>query len=554
MKHLKTRAFYAVAVLCIVLCSCGSADKNALPVPTDAAIVMHINTKSLTSKLTMEDLRNTNWYKMQGSPGEQVFRDLMQNPDTTGIDLKEDMAFFVRRLKNNQGYFAFTGRIKNAATFEAFNKKAAGNSATAVTKDGEVSSMSVNERALVSWKGDKFVYVIDAATPSFDPNRLAFPGSGTDSVSLDDTSSVYFGDTTSYEATLPPPGDLKGYARNLFNLKGDSLLIEDSRYADLLKQDGDMHLWSNAEHTLGSDAPGFLSMLKLEKYLKGSVTASTLSFENGKMVMRAKVYSNKEMTELFKKYESNDLNAGLIGRIPSDNVAAVIAMNYKPEGLKAFLQLGGLDGMVNGFLGEAGITLDDFVAANKGDLLVAVTDPRVEQYTIDMGDGSEKFTGTKPNANFVFVTTIGNKAAFDKLVTIGKKFNERQTADTSVFYNMNNELFVCGSSQQMVDQYLQGGKKDFAFASKITDHPFGLYVDLQKFIRGFASTAQDTSSQNIANASLAMWQDIVVTGGEFKDGGIVQDLEINLVDKNTNSLKQLNQYFDKIASTPKRGF
>ncbi|HMF71139.1 MAG TPA: hypothetical protein VK616_06670 [Flavitalea sp.] len=48
-----------------------------------------------------------------------------------------------------------------------------------------------------------------------------------------------------------------------------------------------------------------------------------------------------------------------------------------------------------------------------------------------------------------------------------------------------------------------------------------------------------------------MWQDILITGGKVKNGAMNYDVEINLVDKNVNSLKQLNQYFDKLSLAKK---
>jgi len=44
-----------------------------------------------------------------------------------------------------------------------------------------------------------------------------------------------------------------------------------------------------------------------------------------------------------------------------------------------------------------------------------------------------------------------------------------------------------------------------------------------------------------------MWNNVYITGGEYKDGGIVTNGEVNFRDKNTNSLKQLNKYFDDIS-------
>lgn len=37
-----------------------------------------------------------------------------------------------------------------------------------------------------------------------------------------------------------------------------------------------------------------------------------------------------------------------------------------------------------------------------------------------------------------------------------------------------------------------------------------------------------------------MWDDVYMKGGSYSGGGITQTMEINLIDKNTNSLKQLN--------------
>jgi hypothetical protein len=58
-------------------------------------------------------------------------------------------------------------------------------------------------------------------------------------------------------------------------------------------------------------------------------------------------------------------------------------------------------------------------------------------------------------------------------------------------------------------------------------------------------------------ASVNMWQDAIATGGAYKDKALDFEFEINLVDKNTNSLKQLNQYINtmyKIQAEKKKRF
>jgi len=46
--------------------------------------------------------------------------------------------------------------------------------------------------------------------------------------------------------------------------------------------------------------------------------------------------------------------------------------------------------------------------------------------------------------------------------------------------------------------------------------------------------------------------DVVISGGQFKDGGLVQHVEVNLMDKNSNSLKQLNNYLSDMAVLAKK--
>ncbi len=551
MKSRVLFTLYSALALTVLLYSCSSTDKNALPVPKDAAFVLHLNAKSLTSKLTWDEIKQTSWFQEgQASANDSFIKQLLNDPETSGIDTKDDLVFFAKRLNNEEGFAVLAGRVKDAAAFEAFNKKMSTGGAATAVKEGDITVMSVNKKALASWSGNKFVYVIDMNTPKMDWNKL-----DTSAMTFDSSGNIVSPPVKDEEVYETSPADLKGYATRLFKMTGDSLLVSDSRYSDLLKKDADMHLWSSAEHAYGGGLPfGMLSMLKLDNYFKNSVSTATLNFENGKIVLNGKSFSNEQMTNLMKKYQGKNINTDLIQRIPSDTVLGVLVMNYPPEGLKEFLKLGGLDGMANNFLGEVGLTLDDFISANKGDMMIAVTNFGWQERKIEMGEGAEPFVTRRPEPQIIFANAIGNKASFDKLVGVGKKFGEGMNSGDKqfVFYNMNNDLFVMGTSQQLVDDYLKGGNKSFAFTSKIKDHPFGMYVDLQKVMaRSF--NVKDSAAKRTYDASLAMWEDVVITGGEFSDGGIEQHLEINLVDKNTNSLKQLNQYADKMH-TPKKGF
>jgi hypothetical protein len=150
--------------------------------------------------------------------------------------------------------------------------------------------------------------------------------------------------------------------------------------------------------------------------------------------------------------------------------------------------------------------------------------------------------------------TVNQKDPFEKLTGIAQKMSEAGELPPGLVYKINNDLFVAGTSAPMVDQYLSGGKKDFAFLSKISGHPFVFYLDVNKLITTFNEQVKDSGTIGVYQASVEMWKDVIVTGGEFKDGAVEQNAEVNLVDQNTNSLQQLNAYIEKLASTKKKPF
>src|SRR4030095_9078303 len=139
---------------------------------------------------------------------------------------------------------------------------------------------------------------------------------------------------------------------------------------------------------------------------EGNVSATSLNFEDGKIAMKTKQYYGEEMQKLLSRYPARPLSADVINRLPSQNVVGMIALNYPPEGLKEFLKVTGLDGMANGFLGRIGYSIDEFVKANKGELLLAVSDLAIitKEKTTDMGEGQPpyKYSTTQPDMKVLF--------------------------------------------------------------------------------------------------------------------------------------------------------
>jgi hypothetical protein len=518
------------------MASCGHSAKTSIVVPKEATIVVDINAASLSSKIAWQDIKNDEWYKdaYEHAP-DSLSKKILDNPDNSGVDRNSDIAWFLAK-RGNANYMVFQASLKDQAAFEAFYKKASDNKPT--TKDGDINYGHPDHHTVMAWNTKRVFCVTQA--PNFNFAKKFNFGGG----------------SRSYEEPYSFTEDsLQSITKELMNLKEEDNLGTDGRFADLLSETGDVHIWTNTGGYLGSMTGGgkFLSMLKLDDLLEDNAGAATLSFDNGKISIKSKHYYNKKLLDILKKYPPAPVTADIINRIPSDNVAAIFAMDYNPDAIKEILTMIGLDGIVNSGLGEVNSSLDEFAKANKGNIVFAVTDVRwVSNKDTSTTPGAFSHMGDHPDANFFFATSINDNAAFNKLITTAesKAGDEIDRIKNKVTYKVANNWFAVGNSSDEVNQFLAGsnGKKQ-AFTDMIAGGTFGGYIDFQKALKPFAEPASRSAEDKGAyDLTVGMWQDVVIKKSGVSNGTVNGEITINLVDKNTNSLKQLNTYFSKIAT------
>lgn len=526
---LKLTSLALLATLVIVFASCST--KANVPVPEDAAIVIHIDGASLSSKLPWEEIKKSEWFNIANQEiKDDLAKKILDNPDESGVDIKSD-AYIFMKTRGRGGYAAVICGIKDEKKFEAFMGKV--REGDKVEKK-EGLSVIADHSTVLTWNDKRLVFIAD--NPDINSGASMMGNSG---------KSRRF-DTDS----------LLKFAKEVYDLKGSKSLASNSKFASLMKEEGDVHFWMNAGSLYSNALPAMLAITKASLLFEGNISAATISFDNGKITTKGRSYYNKELAAVYKKYSMKNMDEDMLKSIPAGDVAAVIAMNYPPEGVKEFISLLGVDGLVNMFMAEAGFSVDDFVKANKGDLLLSVSDFSVgeKEKTMTMYDGTQHtYKSAQPDAKILFTTSVADKPSFEKLMTILKEkiSQEAGASATEVMnkipYLLKDNWFIAGNDSSSVHSF-GAAKTDHSFISKIKGHPMGGFLDIQKFISGSKpSFAGDSTATLIADQSLKVWQDIVFHGGEFKDGGTDSYIEINMVDKNTNSLKQLNSYLGFIA-------
>ena len=523
--------FMAAVMAVFLLASCSSkTNKEGRYIPKQAAVVMHINGESLNTKLPWDEIKsNALFQKMYADSTIPAFaKKVLDNPENSGINIKTDMVVFGQK-DSIGGFIVFSGTIKDAEKFRLFNLEMTGGGSEA--KDGDNSYVS-KAPMCVGWNKEKFVYIVDA--PQLNPS----------------IRSRHYMDTT---FTAPQPRDMGAACRSIFALKEDNSLSNDERFSEMVKTKGDLHFWINSEEIQKGMSTGeALPMMKLDKLYEGNVTTATANFDNGKITIDAKSYAGKELKELYKKYSGSKFSEEMIKRLPMKDIAGVFAMNFKPEGINELLKLTGMDAMANIGLSFLGFTVDDFIRANKGDILIAVSDFKMttDSITKYITGKEERRLDSSYTPDVLFSASIGDKSSFERLINAGKKLSGEKDMKVPVTYNMNEKYFAIGNSKEGVEKYIAGGSESkFDFLSNMGSGPIGGYINIQYILKAMQNEmhTEDSSDVEMYNASLKMWDNAYLKGGNYSDGGITQTFEINLMDKTTNSLKQLNQYFGKIG-------
>ena len=186
----------------LFLSSCNKTNKEGRYIPANAAFVVHLNGKSLDSKLPWEEIRQNELFKevYADSSVPAIVKSVMDSPENTGIDVKTDLLIFVIK-DSSGGYVAVEGTVKDAAKFKQFNNSLNKTPAVETEKDGIHFLASDNITA--SWKEEKFVMVMDA------------PG-----LNSMNKMNRYYDDSTSV-TTDAIKKDLNAIATQIFALKED---------------------------------------------------------------------------------------------------------------------------------------------------------------------------------------------------------------------------------------------------------------------------------------------------------------------------------------------
>ncbi|GAA3947050.1 DUF4836 family protein [Chitinophaga oryziterrae] len=533
----------------VVFSACSKLPEQSKYIPKTAGVVLNINSKEISKKLitngiTMDKLFTAVQEKDTANAAAKAWKDA----ENSGVDLQSNFFLSVVFNSSQQSYVSMTGGLKDATKFEAYLKKNIANYSLKTKKDFQYV-WEEDQHAVIGWNKETVIYVkgIDA-----DKLKSGMPGGaapaypGTDAEAVDSAvaapARVVTSVASAEEDTWVAETD------HLFHLKKEETAGTIEAFKDLLKGDADVSVYMNPEPIYSTQATMIPANLK--EIISGSYYTGAVNFDKGKIVMEGSSYVGKELAAIYKKYGTQEADLDMLEKYPSSNITGFLVYGFDFRMLGDIIKSTGMDGIVNMTLHSSGLTMDDILAAFKGQMVFVASDFAVSKKP---NPYFPEDSITNPSAKWIFAMKVGDKTAFNKVMAspmLGGMFTKQgdhyvmtQQMPGVPSVSITDKLVTVASDNDVLTQYLDGKSKagglDNSFVSKIKGNPLGGYVNVEKIVNNIPDEEVPADGKELAVQFKNLLKDATILSEKF-DGKVQRShMVLNFKNENENSLVQL---------------
>jgi len=527
---MKTACRYGTFLLLVVVLvtSCSKAPKQTQYIPKDASAIFSINPKQLFDKLNNNHV-NVDSIMKSAMANDTTMRWTMDDIKNSGINMDDDVYMFVQQagsiMSGQSNVIGFVGAMHSTSDFEAFLKKKL--STVQIQKANDYSYANLKNGFVAGWN-DNAALIVDATGT----NMANGENSGANFGASQKALTTYF--TQKEDASIASVDAFKGAAKE----KADMLLFTSSNSA------------LNTMPVLG--------MSKASDLLKDMYSVNTINFEDGKVVMDSKAYTNKMLADTLKAYAGPKVDMDMVDHYPGA-VNGFALFSFNPKLLTAIMNIAGVTAMANQNLQQMGFTVDDVIRAFKGDFAVIFSNFGVVEKT---DPDYPQYKAKQPTAKLLVNAAIGDKAAYDKVVSaLAAKgimvqqngqyvFKEIAEGRSDGFVmNTDGKNLLVASDAALLQQYKGGtGKVNLppGIADKARGNAVAFYADIASMLNAIPP---DTTDQAMINSARQTFKNAIITGENISGNTITGHMEVNLVNDKENSLATLTRYFGTLANT-----
>lgn len=354
---------------------------------------------------------------------------------------------------------------------------------------------------------------------------------------------------------------LKAEVSSYYALKEDESLASVNLFTNLFREKADGYAFTSSNSYLGMLNMMPIQLPKLEEFVKDNYSASTLTFEDGKILAKTTNYPNELLSALCKQYPSPSVNLSLVDHFPTQHINGFLLFAFNPEIISGLLKQMEVEGMANNLLQKSGLSTEDFYKAMKGDIAVIVSDIGMKQPEPQNKTDELSMTRSKPSYKMIVNIPVGDKNSFFKLM---------DQATQHGVVNRQGNIFKGSGLLSMFGLYLQGDEKNLVLASDsltYTQYIAGLekaaiqpdilnrfkdktgvcYFDIAQTIGSLSAGDTASSYRQSMTTARETFKDLIVTSDKFDGKSSRAIFEVRMQDEKQNSLVTLTSLLTDVA-------
>lgn len=543
------RSILAVMLIAVIFTSCSnSGPKEARLIPKTVNAVIVLDPGAMQDKLTNGgisiDTLLSRVFKNDSSDSKDKAR-INEFRTNAGMDWKSQFFFFVSQKGNpedgNTTVMNIMGGLSDATKFEAWVKSQEELKSKAVTKEKTYSYLVAEDNTMISWTDKNVIVTVYnfSQKPSYDTVTMQFK--------IPEKKDV--------------EADLKKEVNTYFTQEKDASMASISAFTNMFKEKADGYAFTSSNSSIGALSMLPVSLPKVEELLKDNYSASTLTFEEGKITAKSTTYTNPLISNILKEYAGPTVNLSMIERYPSDKINGIMLASFNPEIFGGFLKQLEVEGLVNGMMEKTGFSVQDLYKSLKGEIAVIVSDLGVAQPEPQDKTDEKSMTMKKPLGKMILNAPVGDKASFTKLMDKATElgyFRKEGTTYKSgelmslvgVYMLADDKNLVIASDSVTYAQYMANNSRA-VISPEILNRFKGkstvFYFDIANTIAGFTKNNASGDYNNSMNTAKETFKDIIGTSDNFDGKSVKGVFEIRMQNEKQNSLVTLTSLLTDIA-------
>ncbi len=521
--------FLMIAVSFLII-SCGSGSGSAnlkeilKKIPSSSTMVSIIDMDQMMKKMDYQEFKKSEIFKsMLKEAKTEELKKILENPEISGISINSQFGMYVDVKSADDYVIGFILPIKSIKDFEAQIEKTAKEEKSPfknIKKESKfkfVEEKTEGNNIGIAWNDKMLIMNISSKSALKELFVKNFESNEKESILSN----------KEFKVENAKGHDILFWAQTAPIMK---LLKEDKQISRSLKQ---------------------IAYLGLtEKALEDNSFSIYCDFKKAEMESGMTYSMSEELTKEYGSIFSKKISTDFTKFFPKKDLVGLSMLALDLKAVNQVLKNRGFDGLINMFIGEMGLTIEDFTNGLKGEIAFA---NYIDPSSKDMIQSQK----------MVLAIAMNDPAFIDKLVDLAfksgmgavKKSGKRYVSSMSdkVQGIMVDKVFIISTDISIIDKIEKGGfggneaiaKSEY---DKIKDGWLSNYVDYIQMVASLSETAGSTlgldTDYNKILKKISEYNELEYSTSVLSD----KEAKFNIYFKNkeNNSLKTIVKLLDKV--------